>query len=167
MVHTQRVEGLIMLLSRRELVLGIALLPVTAGASRGAALPKMTVTKDPNCGCCGSWIDYLRADGFTVDVIENAEIGRLKAELGVPAALQSCHTARIGNYVVEGHVPADAIRRLLTEQPRAIGLAVPGMPASAPGMDVPGADDAYDVVLFGASERKRYARYRGRRKLAN
>jgi len=154
-------------LNRRELVIGAALLPFAGNTVHAAVpLPTMTVSKDPNCGCCGSWIDYLRADGFAVEVVERTDMDRIKSELGVPADLQSCHTARIGNYVIEGHVPADAIRRLLTEQPQATGLAVPGMPASAPGMDVPGARDSYDVVLFGAAGARRYARYQGRRKLA-
>jgi hypothetical protein len=155
-------------LNRRRLVAAIALLPLAVGSTHAApALPKMTVSKDPNCGCCGAWIDYLRADGFAVEVVERADMGRIKSELGVPADLQSCHTAQIGNYVIEGHVPADSIRRLLTEQPQATGLAVPGMPASAPGMDVPGARDSYDVVLFGAAGAKRYARYQGRRRFAD
>lgn len=155
-------------LNRRKLVAAIALLPLVVGSAHAApAPPKMTVSKDPNCGCCGAWVDYLRADGFSVDVVERVDMDRIKADLGVPAALQSCHTAKIGNYVIEGHVPADAIRRLLSEQPQVTGLAVPGMPASAPGMDVPGANDVYEAVLFGPSGQKRYARYQGRRKLAN
>jgi hypothetical protein len=81
--------------------------------------------------------------------------------------LQSCHSADIGGYVVEGHVPADAIRRLLTERPQATGLAVAGMPSSAPGMDVPGAYDIYDVTLFGPSVQRRYAHYQGLREIAD
>lgn len=149
---------------RRELIAGIALVPfliASGGAQAETKVPKMVVNKDPNCGCCGSWVDYLKAKGFTVDVIERADMDRVKADHGVPAALQSCHTAKIGGYVIEGHVPADAIQRLLADKPRAIGLAVPGMPASAPGMDVPGAADVYEVVLFGAPGQTRYARYRG------
>ena len=92
---------------------------------------------------------------------------RVKAALGVPEALQSCHTAEIGGYVIEGHVPADAIRRLLTEKPQAIGLAVGGMPQSAPGMDIPGASDLYEVTLFGGTVQKRYARYQGLREIPN
>ena len=153
-------------LTRRKFAIGAALLPFLA--ERGfaqTALPKMTVSKDPNCGCCGGWVDYLRADGFAVDVVDTADLTAIKTRLGVPEALQSCHTAEIGGYVIEGHVPAATIRRLLTEKPRAIGLAVPGMPASSPGMDVPGAADAYDVVLFSTSTQKRYARFQGRREI--
>jgi hypothetical protein len=155
-------------LSRREFTVGVASLPFLATSGRAqAALPKMVVAKDPSCSCCGSWSGYLRTNGFTVEVIESGNMDRIKADLGVPAALQSCHTAEIGGYVVEGHVPADAIRRLLREKPQAIGLAVAGMPSSAPGMDVPGATDVYDVTLFGASMQRRYARYRGLREVSN
>jgi hypothetical protein len=156
-----------MSLTRRHFAAGLAALPLLAISGRSpAALPTMSVSKDPNCGCCGFWVDYLRREGFAVDVTESTEMDRIKAQLGVPGPLQSCHTAKIDGYVIEGHVPAPAIRRLLTERPQAIGLAVPGMPASAPGMDVPGASDAYDVVLFGPSGQKRFARYRGRSEVA-
>ena len=155
-------------LTRREFAAGVALLPfLTAPSQAQTPLPKMLVAKDPSCSCCGSWAGYLRANGFTVEVIESTNMDGIKAALGVPAALQSCHTAEIGSYVVEGHVPADAIRRLLREKPQAIGLAVAGMPSSAPGMDVPGATDVYDVTLFGASVQRRYARYRGLREVSN
>lgn len=156
------------ILTRRKFAAGVALLPFLAHPGRAqTALPKMTVTKDPNCGCCGSWIKYLRANGFSVDIVDTTDMDRIKVGLGVPAALQSCHTAEIGGYVIEGHVPADTIRRLLTERPQATGLAVAGMPASAPGMDVPGATDVYDVTLFGASGQNRYARYQGLREISN
>ena len=154
--------------TRRQFAAGVAVLPFLAAPGRArTALPKMTVAKDPSCSCCGSWVKYLRANGFIVDVVERTDMDRIKAGLGVPTALQSCHTAEIDGYVIEGHVPADAIRRLLTERPQAIGLAVAGMPASAPGMDVPGASDLYDVTLFGASAQKRYARYQGLREVSN
>lgn len=153
--------------TRRELVAGIVVMPFLALHARAQAPARMTVTKDPNCGCCEGWVEHLKASGFAVDVVASAAMNRVKAELGVPVALQSCHTATIDGYVIEGHVPAEAIRRLLSEKPRAIGLAVPGMPASAPGMDVPGADDVYDVILFGPSAQRRYARYRGHREIGN
>lgn len=155
-------------LTRRTFAAAVALLPFAASAARAqTALPKITVNKDPNCGCCEGWVKHLRADGFSVDVIETADLVPIKIRLGVPEALQSCHTAEIGGYVIEGHVPAATIRRLLMEKPQAIGLAVPGMPASAPGMDVSGATDIYEVTLFGASGQKRYARYQGVREIAN
>jgi hypothetical protein len=161
-------EPAMTVLSRRQFAAGVALLPFMAYSGRAqTALPKMTVAKDPSCSCCGSWIKYLRAKGFSVDIVESSNMDRIKADFGVPAALQSCHTAEIGGYVIEGHVPADTIRRLLTERPQAIGVAVAGMPSSAPGMDVPGASDIYDVMLFTASMQKRYARYQGLREVAN
>ncbi|RDI57162.1 hypothetical protein DES45_10779 [Microvirga subterranea] len=123
-------------ISRRALLVGLAAAPLALSALPVVAaqsLPKMTVTKDPSCGCCGAWVDHVRKAGFPVEVIESAEVNRLKVRLGVPQALASCHTAEIGGYVVEGHVPADAIKRLLAERPQAKGLAVPGMPVGSPG----------------------------------
>jgi hypothetical protein len=154
--------------TRRQFAAGLALLPALALPGRAqTALPTMTVAKDPSCSCCGSWVKYLRANGFAVDIVERTDMDRIKAALGVPAALQSCHTAEIDGYVIEGHVPADAIRRLLTERPQATGLAVAGMPSSAPGMDVPNASDIYEVTLFASSLQRRYARYLGLRLIAN
>src|SRR5215218_11419873 len=94
-----------------------ATLAVAVQPSAAQALPKVVVTKDPTCSCCGGWVDHLRASGFTADVIEAAEINRVKARLGVPQELASCHTAEVPGYVIEGHVPADAIKRLLGERP--------------------------------------------------
>jgi hypothetical protein len=127
-----------------------------------AGLPKVLVTKDPNCGCCGAWVDHMKAAGFPVEVVTTPQVNRVKARLGVPDDLASCHTAEAGGYVIEGHVPADAIKRLLAEKPQAKGLAVPGMPVGSPGMEVPGADpDTYEVVLFGPSGQSTFARYQG------
>lgn len=125
--------------------LGIAVLP---GSAR-AELPKMTVWKDPNCGCCGAWVDHVRGAGFTVEVRETAEMASIKELHQVPAELQSCHTALVDGYVLEGHVPAEDVLRLIRERPSAKGLTVPGMPQGSPGMET-GHKDAYDVVLFGA-----------------
>ncbi len=121
----------------------------------------MTVTKDPNCGCCAAWAEHIEAAGFPVRVVESGEVESLKQRLGVPSALYSCHTAEMDGYVVEGHVPAAALRRLLAERPSATGLAVPGMPAGAPGMDFPGVvPEPYEVLLFGPSIQT-FARFRG------
>lgn len=151
-------------ISRRALLVGLATASLTASAfpSAAEALPKMTVTKDPSCGCCGAWVDHVRKAGFPVEVIESAEVNRLKVRLGVPQDLASCHTTEVGGYVIEGHVPADAIKRLLAEKPQAKGLAVPGMPVGSPGMEVQGVeDDTYDVVLFGPAGQTTFSRYRG------
>ena len=114
---------------------------------RAAALPPVTVWKDPNCGCCEGWVGHMRRTGFYVTVIASDDMTAVRQAHGVPDALQSCHTAAVGGYVVEGHVPAADVARLLAERPSARGLAVPGMPAAAPGMDMAG--DPYAVILFG------------------
>nr|WP_230411750.1 DUF411 domain-containing protein [Denitromonas iodatirespirans] len=113
-----------------------------------AAGPAATMYKDPNCGCCSRWAEHMRAAGFAVKEVPSADMGRIKAQLGVPEALGSCHTARIGNYVIEGHVPAADVKRLLAEQPAgARGLSAPGMPMGSPGMEG-GTPDRYEVVQF-------------------
>jgi hypothetical protein len=156
-------------LSRRGLLIGAVQAAAMLGLWRPASaetLPKMVVTRDPNCGCCGNWVKHVKAAGFPVEVIEVADVAPLKLKLGVPDALASCHTAEIGGYVLEGHVPADAIKRLLAERPKVTGLAVAGMPVGSPGMDVPGqAPDAYDVVVFSAGRQNVFARYRGLQQL--
>lgn len=132
-----------------------------AERARAAGLPRMVVTKDPSCGCCSGWVEHVRAAGFAVEVVETESVNRLKTRLGVPPDLAGCHTAEVGGYVIEGHVPAAAIRRLLDERPAATGLAVPGMPVGSPGMEVEGSPpEVYEVVLFGPSQRRRFARYR-------
>jgi hypothetical protein len=150
-----------LLLSRRAFVVGAALALSPAGASAQSS-PRITVTKDPTCGCCSGWVDHLRASGFTVAVVESADLARVKARLGIPEDLASCHTAEVGGYAVEGHVPASAITRLLKERPPAKGLAVPGMPIGSPGMEMQGTpSEEYAVVLFGPSGRSTYARFKG------
>lgn len=120
-----------------------------AGGAPGAraAGPEVVMHKDPNCGCCGAWADHLRAAGFRVREQAERDMGAVKRRLGVPPALGSCHTATVGGYVVEGHVPAAAITRLLREKPPVAGLSVPGMPPGSPGMESPN-PVAYDVVAF-------------------
>lgn len=146
----------------RRTVLAAAGAALLAGPARGQGLPRIVVTKDPTCGCCAAWADHLRQAGFPVEVVESAEIGRVKVRLGVPASLASCHTAEVGPYVIEGHVPAAEIGRLLAERPAARGLAVPGMPVGSPGMEMEGMEpDTYEVVLFGPSGQRTFARYRG------
>lgn len=151
--------------TRRALMIGAIQATATLMLPRRSwaeTLPKMTVTRDPNCGCCGGWVTHVKAAGFPVEVIEAADLAPLKARLGVPDALISCHTAEIDSYVVEGHVPADAIKRLLVERPRATGLAVAGMPIGSPGMEVSGTlPETYEVVLFGQGQQRVFARYRG------
>jgi hypothetical protein len=120
--------------------------------SWGAEPTPITVYKSPTCGCCEAWIKHLRANGFEVIAKDVADPSEIKRRLGVPAALASCHTATIEGYVIEGHVPAATIRRLLRDRPSVAGLAVPGMPASAPGMDSPVAQP-YAVLMFNSDGR--------------
>ena len=151
-------------ISRRSVLAGLGSLSVAVLSVPVAAQgrPTITITKDPSCGCCGAWVDHVRASGFPVTVVESSEVNRLKERLGIPRKLESCHTAEVGGYVIEGHVPASAIERLLAEKPRAKGLAVPGMPVGAPGMEVEGMEnETYDVVLFGSGSQRVFARYRG------
>ncbi|WP_262297154.1 DUF411 domain-containing protein [Microvirga sesbaniae] len=137
---------------------------VTGQAFAQATLPKVVVTKDPNCGCCGGWVEHMKAAGFPVEVVTTPQVNRVKVRLSVPDNLASCHTAEVGGYVIEGHVPADAVKRLLVEKPQAKGLAVPGMPVGSPGMEVAGVEnDTYEVVLFGPSGQATFARYQGTR----
>jgi hypothetical protein len=107
------------------------------------------VVKDPGCGCCTKWVQHLSKAGFKATVTESSTIDALKDSKGVPKTARSCHTATVGGYVIEGHVPADVIKRLLIERPNVVGLAVPGMPAGSPGMEVPdGRTQPYDVLAF-------------------
>jgi len=150
----------------RRTLLGSAAALMAAPAVGFAAAAQMVVNKDPNCGCCTGWVKHIQAASFDVRVVEMADLAPLKSRLAIPRTLLSCHTAQIDGYVIEGHVPAPVIKRLLTERPAAIGLAVPGMPVGSPGMEVPAApDDTYNVVLFGASGQRVYARYKGPREL--
>lgn len=125
----------------------------------------ITVHKDPNCGCCSGWVEHLQKAGFTIKTVETAHLDMVKARLGVPADLAACHTAQVAGYLVEGHVPAAALRRFLAEKPNAKGLAVPGMPVGSPGMEG-GAPQPYDVVLFGPAGRRSYMRFLGDRALS-
>lgn len=118
-------------------------------SSAALAAETVEVWKDPNCGCCTGWVDHLRASGFEVRVNDVADLDEARARNGVPRALGACHTARVGGYAVEGHVPAADLRRLLKQRPRAAGLALPGMPAGSPGMEA-ASDKPYQTILFSA-----------------
>jgi hypothetical protein len=127
------------------------LLPLATRASAMSASPTITVYKDPSCGCCTKWVDHLRSAGLHPELHDRSDMDALKDSLGVPAALRSCHTAVMGRYVIEGHVPVADMKRLLAAAPKnVVGIAVPGMPAGAPGMEVPGRTDRYDVIAFAA-----------------
>jgi hypothetical protein len=130
------------------------------------SLPEVAVNKDPNCGCCAAWADHLRGAGFPVKVAERSDMKAVKTRLGVPDDLASCHTAEVAGYVLEGHVPASAVLRLLKERPQAKGLAVAGMPIGSPGMEG-GEPETYEVMLFGWQPARPFAIYRGSEALRN
>ena len=156
-----------LMLTRRSVLGAGAVLALGLSAPAAAQpLPEVTVSKDPNCGCCTAWAEHLRAAGFPVKIAEQPDMPALKARLGVPEALASCHTAEVAGYVLEGHVPATAVLRLLKERPQAKGLAVPGMPIGSPGMEG-GAPETYNVMLFGAAPARPFAIYRGNEALRN
>ncbi|MBS1818796.1 MAG: DUF411 domain-containing protein [Acidobacteria bacterium] len=139
-------------ISRRSL-LGLAIgaaVPWATGLRLSAqAKPQMTVYKSSTCGCCAKWVDYMKANGFDVKAIDVEDVDRVKTEHKVPAAAQSCHTGIVNGYVVEGHVPVDAVQKMLKEKPAIIGIAVPGMPMGSPGMEVPsGQKDKFDVMAI-------------------
>jgi hypothetical protein len=118
------------------------------GAMPALAQHKQTVVvyKSPTCGCCSGWVDHMRANGFKIESHDVADVDPIKRKLGIGGQFASCHTATVGGYAIEGHVPAADIRRLLTERPKAVGLAAPGMPVGSPGM--PGNPQPYDVLLL-------------------
>ena len=134
---------------------------VTAAAAFSTPAPKpipLVIYKNPACGCCHKWVDYLQANGFQVTVIDTSNMEPIKARYGVSQNLASCHTAKVGGYVIEGHVPADLIQRLVREHPPVAGLTVPGMVAGSPGMEGPNPQH-YDVLSFDPSGNTRvYAR---------
>lgn len=114
----------------------------------GAPIP-VVVYKSRTCECCAKWVEHIRTNGFTPTVHDEEDMDAIKDQMGVPRAVRSCHTALVGKYLIEGHVPATDIKRLLAEQPKIAGLAVPGMPSTTPGMAAPGAPEGpYDVVTF-------------------
>lgn len=119
---------------------------LTPAAWAADALPTIEVYKSPTCGCCGKWVEHMKANGFKVATHEMNDVTPHKQRLGVPVGMGSCHTAEVGGYLVEGHVPADDVKRLLAEKPKAKGLVSPGMPQSAPGMDMPG-KQPYEIFL--------------------
>ena len=147
-------------LSRREWVSvvaggALAALALPLRFAGAAAPPRMTVYKSPTCGCCKAWVERVKAAGFAVTVKDMPDVEPTKRTMRVPERLWSCHTAIVGGYTLEGHVPPDLVLKLLRERPKAAGLAVPGMPAGSPGMEVGGMKDPYDVVLFQSDGRSR------------
>jgi len=148
----------------RNLMAGIllaGLMPHFAFADSGkhAELESITVYKSPTCGCCSKWVSHLQDNGFEVEAIDKNDMNSVKQGAGIPRKLASCHTAMIGGYIIEGHVPAADIKRLLEERPDVAGLTVPGMPMGSPGMEGHRKDN-YEVLTFTRSgETKVFSRY--------
>jgi hypothetical protein len=114
--------------------------------------PVVSVFKSPTCGCCSKWVEHMKANGFELNVQDVDDISAVKEKLGVAPEISSCHTSQVGGYVIEGHVPAAAVQRLLKEKPKVAGLTVPGMPVGSPGMEVPsGQKEPYAILTFDKS----------------
>lgn len=146
---------------RRMLLLAGATLFVSATA-RAAGQPLVTVYKDPSCSCCSAWADHIARTGFPTKIVEEPRMNAIKVRLGIPSALWSCHTAEVEDYLLEGHVPATALARLLAARPSVRGIAVAGMPVGSPGMDVAGMEpETYDVMAFGSQPPSLFMRFRG------
>ena len=136
-------------------VLALGMLPV---ANAQGALPPVTVYKNPSCGCCGEWVKHIQANGFRVEAHEVGDVTPIRSKHGVPDALTSCHTAVVGGYVIEGHVPAEDIKRLLREKSNVKGLSVPGMVAGSPGMER-GRSQPYATIAFDERGSTVFARH--------
>lgn len=146
------------LLSRRRVIQGgvaVAGLIATSGVRASRPKPAMTVYRDPGCGCCGNWAELARRAGYPMRVIDSPDMPALKRRLGVPQQLEACHTATVASFVVEGHVPLDAVAWMLRRRPRGVrGLGVAGMPLGSPGMETPdGAREPFQVFAFNVAGR--------------
>jgi hypothetical protein len=149
-------------ISRRKatLFLGAAASALLSRAARAEEGKKIIVHKDPSCGCCGGWAKRMRAEGYMVEEIKEPDMKSVKARLGVPAQVASCHTAELDGYVIEGHVPPQAVAQLLKERPKATGVAAPGMPMGSPGMEM-GEPEVYTLYLFDASGVREFGKWLG------
>jgi hypothetical protein len=132
---------------RRLMLIGASLAGLTSNLS-ASSWPTIKAYRNPGCGCCEVWVDHMRKAGFEISMEDDPDLSARRTALGVPVGLAGCHTAIMGDYVIEGHVPAGDVIRLLSERPDARGLAVPGMPVGSPGMEMDNNRDAYDVVIF-------------------
>lgn len=147
-------------MKRRALLGALTTVPLLLQALPSHAATRVQVYKNPSCGCCAAWVDHLKAAGFAVDVTEVDDTAAVRKRFGMPERLASCHTGVVDGYALEGHVPAADIRRLLSSKPQAVGLAVPGMPVGAPGMEVGDRKDRYEVILVDRKGRESvFARY--------
>lgn len=137
------------MINRRTMIGSIlAVVPAAACATPARAV-KANVYKSPSCGCCGAWVDHVRSSGIAVVVHDTDNVSPIAAKAGVPDEARSCHTARVGGYFVEGHVPPADIRKLLKERPSDRGIAVPGMPIGSPGMEQGDRRDPFETLIVG------------------
>ena len=150
--------------TRRSILVMGAVSALHAGTVFAAEEPVVTVHKDPDCGCCSGWVKHLQKAAFRTKVLETKDLDAVKKKLGVPDDLAACHTAEVSGYVIEGHVPAIALRRFLNEKPTATGLAVPGMPIGSPGIEG-GSPEQYEVILFGPAVKRSYMQFVGEKAL--
>lgn len=147
-------------MNTKILLMGVVLLLSACAPRAQSGQPVVEVWKSPTCQCCSKWVEHLRQSGFSVTVHNESAMNPLKTQLGVPQNLASCHTAKVAGYVIEGHVPAQDIRKLLSDKPKVLGLAVPGMPIGSPGMEQGDRKDAYETLAFTAgAESTVYAKH--------
>jgi len=151
-------------LSRRKFLslTALGLAPLVIGHYIPSAVAEahvLEVYKSPSCGCCGAWVEHMRSAGFSVLVTDLTDLRPIKDKFGIVPELRACHSAVIDGYVIEGHVPAREVLRLLKDRPNAIGLAVPGMPIGSPGMERGSRRDAFQVILFSSTRRSVFATY--------
>jgi hypothetical protein len=140
----------------------VSLGPAGNAQQRTPSAPVLEVYKTPTCGCCTKWVEHMQANGFTVRVTDLSDLVRIKAAHSIPDNLQSCHTAVIGGYAIEGHVPAADVQRLLKERPAIAGIAVAGMPVGSPGMEYEGRVQQYEVTAFDKQGKMRTFAVHGR-----
>ncbi|WP_298934275.1 DUF411 domain-containing protein [uncultured Ramlibacter sp.] len=137
------------LLSLAAVAAAIASLPSLAAAP----LPQVEVYKNSECGCCGAWVEHMKAAGFPVKVHETPDTSAIRKRYGIPDSFGSCHTGVVAGYALEGHVPAEEVKRLLAKKPAAAGLSVPGMPVGSPGMEMGSRKDPFQVLLIDKAGR--------------
>lgn len=142
-------------MKRRHFLMAVATAAASASIPVLAAtsLPQVEVYKNPDCGCCGAWVDHLKAAGFQVKVHETPDTSAIRKRHGIPDEFGSCHTGVVAGYALEGHVPAEDVKRLLARKPAAAGLSVPGMPVGSPGMEMGSRKDAFQVLLIDKAGR--------------
>ena len=148
MIHRIKKIGSLALITMSLIITGCALASAPAPISQAALANEINVFRSPTCGCCGLWIEHMRDAGFQVNDQITEDMTAVKEQYGVPDNLKSCHTTVVDGYVVEGHIPAEDVARLLTEKPDIAGIAVPGMPIGSPGMESGDYVEPYTVFSF-------------------